>query len=343
MTDSFSPKKLPEFFNPKTQERALEILRNPLTIAALASVGIHGALFVVLPMLPSANPREIDPQQTVGVIELSPTEQLRLPDFANPQITLPPTATQPRSPSPSRSNPKKSSPPAIFDNSSIYNLPFLSPPPPITILPDFGLPPIQDVPARSRPTPPVQKPVQKTPEAPAKPTPEPSETTETPKDDTTTPTRTATIPLEAIERLRELQEQKVAQQPSEQETGKATTQAEASGKVIPWLNQIAEAEAVAPSVLYEAFNKSNKEDLAVSCPIEACDDKVSKLPTPPFFLIVVNPDGKMVDPPAQVETGDKALDEAAITELKEFVATLKATGKHEIYQLRIQFEEQTES
>lgn len=346
MADSLSPQKLPEFFKPKPQERALEILRNPLAIAALASVGIHGVLFVVLPMLPAAKPREMDPQQTVSVIELSPTEQLRLPDFANPQITFPPIASQSRSQPPSRSNPKKSSPPSLFNNSSIYDFPLLSPPPPITVLPNFEIPPILEPPPRPRQTSPAQTPAKTPPKATAKPTPEPTETTE-PAREEGTPDRPATIPPEAIERLRalqrQLQEQKVAQQPSEQEPGTATTQSDAYSQVIAWLDRMAASEKVDPTVFREALTKSKEQTLSVSCPVEKCADKIAKLPTQPSFLIAVNPDGKMIDPPVQVKTGDAALDEAAISALKEFVATLKGTEKHEVYRLRVQFEEQPES
>ncbi len=142
MSDSLSPQKQPDLFSPETQKRILEILRNPFSIAILASVGLHGLAFIVLPMLPSAKPAELDPKQTVGVIELSPMEQLRLPDFVNPSVIFPPASSQKQFQSSSRSSTQKSSPPSLFDNSSLYNFPLLSPPPPVSILPNLDLPPI---------------------------------------------------------------------------------------------------------------------------------------------------------------------------------------------------------
>ncbi|WP_421655489.1 hypothetical protein [Leptothermofonsia sp. ETS-13] len=158
MPDSLSPQKQPDLFSPETQKRILEILHNPFSIAILASTGLHGLAFIVLPMLPSAKPAEIDPKQTVGVVELSPIEQLRLPDFANPQVTFPPASSQKQSQTFSKSSSKKSSTSSLFDNSSFYNFPLLSPPPPITILPNLDLPPILDDRPQQRKRNPEKKP-----------------------------------------------------------------------------------------------------------------------------------------------------------------------------------------
>lgn len=71
------------------------ILQSSTSLAALASLGIHGLLWAVLPVLPfESKSLEPQPQQTVGLIELTPDEQSRLPQSSS-DVTLPPFATQP--------------------------------------------------------------------------------------------------------------------------------------------------------------------------------------------------------------------------------------------------------
>jgi outer membrane biosynthesis protein TonB len=66
------------------------VLQDPIAIAAIASVGIHGLLWVVLPRLDfsAAAPREPDLQRQVGLIELTPQEQSRLPQFGDSTLPL---------------------------------------------------------------------------------------------------------------------------------------------------------------------------------------------------------------------------------------------------------------
>lgn len=73
-----------------------EGLRSSTSVAALASLGIHGLLWAVLPILPLDS--TLDTQlRTVGLVELTPQEQSRLPQASSgvvPPPTLPPFATQ---------------------------------------------------------------------------------------------------------------------------------------------------------------------------------------------------------------------------------------------------------
>lgn len=59
------------------------IWRDPIAIAAIASVGFHGLLWFALPHLKlnASPPREPDIQRKVGLIQLTPQEQSRLPQF----------------------------------------------------------------------------------------------------------------------------------------------------------------------------------------------------------------------------------------------------------------------
>ncbi|MGB6296951.1 MAG: hypothetical protein WBF90_12305 [Rivularia sp. (in: cyanobacteria)] len=86
-----------------------EFLSQPAGIAAIASVGIHGAIAFILPLMPvdDSKPKQKEETASVGIMELSQAEQNRLPQTKRPQIsalpkiplqpgiTLPGFATQP--------------------------------------------------------------------------------------------------------------------------------------------------------------------------------------------------------------------------------------------------------
>ncbi len=65
-------------------------------VAALASLGVHGLLWAVLPGLTINSQDNKSPtQRTIGLVDLSPQEQTRLPQTPNPvDNTLPPFASQ---------------------------------------------------------------------------------------------------------------------------------------------------------------------------------------------------------------------------------------------------------
>ncbi|WP_375471554.1 hypothetical protein [uncultured Nostoc sp.] len=74
-----------------------EILSQPIGIAAIASLGIHGAIAMIVPLMPmeSNKPKETASSKTVGLLELSQADQNRLPQQSTPQIglqQLPPVA-----------------------------------------------------------------------------------------------------------------------------------------------------------------------------------------------------------------------------------------------------------
>ncbi|MDZ7949985.1 hypothetical protein [Nostoc sp. DedQUE09] len=73
-----------------------EILSQPIGIAAIASLGMHGAIAMIVPLMPmeSNKPKETASSQPVGLLELSQADQNRLPQ-STPQIglqQLPPVA-----------------------------------------------------------------------------------------------------------------------------------------------------------------------------------------------------------------------------------------------------------
>ncbi|MBD2504293.1 hypothetical protein [Anabaena azotica] len=62
-----------------------EILAQPTGIAAIASLGIHGAIALIVPLMPMDSKKSNEtPQKTVGVLELSQADQSRLPQSQNP-------------------------------------------------------------------------------------------------------------------------------------------------------------------------------------------------------------------------------------------------------------------
>jgi outer membrane biosynthesis protein TonB len=92
-----------------------QAVRQPVWLATALSVGVHGLLWAVLPILPSASlTEEPDDQRTVGVVELSPEEQARVPDFSTPSLELPPLSESDLyslSPVPNQSPPTQLFPP----------------------------------------------------------------------------------------------------------------------------------------------------------------------------------------------------------------------------------------
>ncbi|MEO1352719.1 MAG: hypothetical protein AAFW84_28665, partial [Cyanobacteria bacterium J06635_15] len=74
----------------------LKLVSQPTSIAAIASLGIHAILFVASPQLSKlslaslANPEELDRERTVPLVNLSPEEQSRLPNFSDRPFSLVP-------------------------------------------------------------------------------------------------------------------------------------------------------------------------------------------------------------------------------------------------------------
>ncbi|MEH1998145.1 MAG: hypothetical protein V7L00_05250 [Nostoc sp.] len=66
-----------------------EILSQPIGIAAIASLGIHGAIAMIVPLMPmdSSKPKQTASSKTVGLLELSQADQNRLPQ-STPQVGL---------------------------------------------------------------------------------------------------------------------------------------------------------------------------------------------------------------------------------------------------------------
>ncbi|MGD1910133.1 MAG: energy transducer TonB [Rivularia sp. (in: cyanobacteria)] len=79
-----------------------ELLSQPAGIAAIASVGIHGAIAFILPLMPvDSKPKQKASPASVPIVELSQAEQSRLPQKQSPLISgLPQVNLQPTLPLP---------------------------------------------------------------------------------------------------------------------------------------------------------------------------------------------------------------------------------------------------
>ncbi|XHX75817.1 MAG: hypothetical protein RBJ76_15335 [Stenomitos frigidus ULC029] len=167
MSNSLTPKRLPQM-NQETLERVLEKLRQPSSIAVLASLVAHGVLGAALPSLLANQPEELDTQRRVQVVELSPAEQSQLPTLDT--TSLPPSLLP--------AQPLQSNKPAIklpapkLDDPSLYTFPLYPPPTfPLSAFP----PSIFDIPApaaKRPPSPLTSKQPVPTPPADSKPSPD---------------------------------------------------------------------------------------------------------------------------------------------------------------------------
>ncbi|MDJ0618839.1 MAG: hypothetical protein QNJ63_19210 [Calothrix sp. MO_192.B10] len=75
-----------------------DFLSQPTGIAAIASIGIHGAIAFILPLMPvESKPKAIASSKAVGLVELNQKEQQRLPKTSvAPKVALQPQVSLPK-------------------------------------------------------------------------------------------------------------------------------------------------------------------------------------------------------------------------------------------------------
>ncbi|MEB3274756.1 MAG: hypothetical protein VKJ85_13305 [Prochlorothrix sp.] len=151
--------------------------KQPTFIASLISVGLHGLVFVILSQQTPGtfDERREEELQNIEVVELSPDELQRLPDFAQPNPpTADPFATsmEPLPPLNSLSNLARDldalaelganaiaeAPPPLPPMPQQYNWSTWLPPAPQTLPPPAPLPPIQNNPIPTTPLAPLPQP-----------------------------------------------------------------------------------------------------------------------------------------------------------------------------------------
>lgn len=90
MSSPSLPKSFPALFNLENRAKTGALLLQPMSLAVLASLGVHGLLWFGLPLMSASEPQQADSQRSVPLVELSPVEQARLPQLSNsPLLGLP--------------------------------------------------------------------------------------------------------------------------------------------------------------------------------------------------------------------------------------------------------------
>ncbi len=302
----------------------LAALRQPFSIAVLASLGAHGLLWAALPNMLAGTEAEPDAKQLIRTVELSPAEQSQLPSFGIEQV---PQTLLPTKPSKPLQSATKLPDPKLYNDPSLYNFPLLAPPPPI-VFPSFGLPPTFDIrpsPAKKAPQPKSTDQALKTPKPPEKTdtTTTGTGTPNTPKApvDPTAPVRSDKLSPEQLTALRQQGERSGQLRALYTFNGpdtleKATGALNANGvDFIELAKKITGGEAD-DSRLYKP------ERVTASVPKEAC----------PFvrgvrnasFGAIVKPDGTLAESPTVLLTsGFKGLDQVAIDDITNTVKNKK--------------------
>ncbi|NJR70017.1 MAG: hypothetical protein HC771_16255 [Synechococcales cyanobacterium CRU_2_2] len=72
-------------------------LRQPMVLATVLSLGLHGVIFAALPLLARGSDKPEEPE-SVSVVELSPEEVARLPALPKTMASIPTTLPIPWSP-----------------------------------------------------------------------------------------------------------------------------------------------------------------------------------------------------------------------------------------------------
>lgn len=332
------------------QKNVQQWLKHPAVWSGIVSVGAHGLLFALLPLLPGDALKDNPPdlQRSVDLVELTPEEQQRLPDFQDQlPIELPSIAqTPPQPPSdlftlpplPSETLPPLAPPfanPLPLPSFPIF--PVLPPPRPLQI-------PVPTTPRspQANPAPsPQASPAAASPQPSATPAPnaspgaEPSQTAENaaPENPTASPQPSAREQL--IARQRELREL-YAYNPE----GTSNEAFRESGT--SWLEQVSTG-------LGDDWNEDAQKNLAPSKVVElsgaypraACPRRLSAAV---MLGVVVDGEGKLVQepvPPTVLQSsGYRILNQLAI----EAVAAheFEASGKRLPYYVRVLFEPNNE-
>jgi len=303
----------------------LTVLRQPFSLAVMASIGIHALLWVLLPLLTSSQEKAPDTSRTIGVVELSPIEQLRLPELVG---ELP----APGASSPAASKPAKAtdSPQSTMPDDGLYSIP-LVPPPPVTILP-----PILEPPPLLPPLPPPR--VIRVPSRSPQPadTTSPPDTPDTPDTPEAEPTPVPTegvrpekIPEAAIAALREKQAELRQKTDPFAFSKTNTTEAEFTQNI----SRLSESAKSLAQGNLDADWKRQKE-ITDLYPKAACPAKVKGLT---WVGALFRPDGKLEGKPeVLLSSGYSGLDQVALNDVSK--QTVKSGDKYQALIFPFRFE-----
>jgi TonB family protein len=302
-------------------------LQEPTGIATLASIGVHGILWLFLPLLPISpiNLEEPEIRGSVQVLELTPEEMGRLPDL--PDTEIPAQPQTPSSPLPYTLQPMPNPfssrlptplPPAprFRDPSNIFVPPLLPPVPPRSSvtrrLPQQRAEPRPTLPVfpRGGLTPPVQPSTPASPTPGASPTPSPS----------VTPSQPAISMEQMVAQQRELLTY----------SAEGTTSDSALQSYTTWFGE-------AVKLLGDDWDGENAKPIDITAPYPrvACLNKLEGTTT---IGAVVDEEGKLLEdfPLALIQSsGYRLFNQAALDLVKDY--DFDATDKKQVYRMNVQF------
>ena len=306
----------------------LNMIKQPTTIALVASLGVHGLFLAGLPFLSSVQSKQPQAPEPVRLVELTPAEQSRLPaaslnqSFPSPMVP-PQTATS--QPIPTTSSPKTDSP--------LYDFPMVPPAPVVNYPPELEHPapakrdPVsfQDIPALKN-SKPADKAETTKPAAPETQATKPDEsqasagTAEDLKSDDLTRSNRPRLTAEEVFRLQqEAKKEQAAQQQAYLQDMYGTYSADAASleaykKNMEGLTD--SAKNLSGKLDWQFPDKEEKQqidaEIAKLYPVEACPFKPKA--TEVQVAAIVQPDGKLAgDKPYLVlSSGYKGLDQVAL-------------------------------
>jgi hypothetical protein len=308
-------------------------LRQPMSIAGIASVGVHGLMWVVLPILPlqSSEAEEPEIQREVSLVELTPTEQGRLPDFSASQVPIPQLPQTPQTTPPQGSDffsltPLPNPYSAIPTQPSTPQYRF----PPI-VLPQMPPAPQYRFPTSTRTTP--RRPVvtnipsetssatpSPTPSVTATPPVEPGATALNPnvegQPNTPTPSSaapgTSETPPSPSEQMARLREEQQRLRELYTFNGEGTGRGYGDRRSVAWFTEELEGNP-------DDLDQVPLHVIEVAPPREACLIRLERLPDEAWFGVMLNADGEFVAQPSKLRSsGYGAFDQQALRAIVEY-------------------------
>ncbi|MBD2465406.1 hypothetical protein H6G89_30835 [Oscillatoria sp. FACHB-1407] len=326
----------------------------------MASVGVHGLMWVVLPLLPvqSSPTEEPDIRRSVALLELTPAEQGRLPDFSTPQVTVPPVPQEEAGSDFFSLAPLPNPYPSVPTQPPVPNYQTL---PPI-VLPQLPPPP-QYTNRRSTNSNPLRRRTETTipPEAPpetntpaATPSPTPSETVspspgadalnpnrgESSNPPGATPNPQGTAPAAPPDRLAQLRQEQLRLRQLYTYSSEGTSRGFGEEQSLRWFT-----EALGRSP--DDVDQIPLHEIEVAPPREACFARLQRLPDQAWFGVVLDADGNFVVQPSKLRSsGYEAFDQQALAAIAEYDFEQAATnekpdyaieGDRRVYYVRVKF------
>ncbi len=123
MSSPSLPKSFSALFHSENRDKASALILQPMSLAILASLGVHGLLWFGLPLMSASEPNPADIQRSVPLIELSPLEQAQLPQIASSTLLGLPKSSATNSIVPNSLATVPINPQTPEDSTSYYNVP----------------------------------------------------------------------------------------------------------------------------------------------------------------------------------------------------------------------------